>query len=142
MNVLMHRARKSAADIDTAAIRQRIMAAVEEAMDRAEAALDQAPSTEEVVVHASKAADSVRRSRAVELATTAIAAGVPVVTRQVRKRVLSRRTASRMPAVMVVPVAVARRHPVVLGVTVLASLLYSRRHAAAVPALDDEAASS
>ena len=31
---------------------------------------------------------------------------------------------------------------VVLGVTVLASLLYSRRHAAAVPALDDEAASS
>jgi hypothetical protein len=115
----MHRAKHSASQLDTSAIRARVMDAVEDALDRAEDALKDAPS-------ASEAADRVRHSRAVEAASTAVVAGVPIAFRALRTRATRKHAvkAARFAAPKVV-----RAHPVLLGAGLVGGALFGIRTA-------------
>jgi len=90
---------------DTTVLRSRIMAAVEEALDRAEAAVHDAPS-------ATEAAKKVRQSRAADATLAAVSASAPIVMSALRAR------ATRKAATRVAPWAL-RAHPVLLGASVV-----------------------
>jgi hypothetical protein len=109
----MHRAKHSASQLDTSAIRARVMDAVEDALDRAEDALKDAPS-------ATEAAARVRRSRAVEAASTAVAAGVPIAVKALRTRATRKHA---MKAARFTAPKVMRMHPVLLGAGVVGGAL-------------------
>ena len=107
MTNLMNRAKDKAKHVelpDTSELRSRIMDAVEEAIDRAESAVHDAPSPKE-------AAERVKTSRVGEATTAAIAAGLPIVISAVKGRAKGK--AARR-AAKVAPLA-ARSHPMLLG---------------------------
>ncbi len=103
---------------DTSDVRERILEAVEQAIDRVEDVVQDAPSPKE-------AADSLRRQRFVRSAGTTIIAVAPTVARvakpamtKVAKHRMVRRGSRR--AVVVAPFAM-RAHPVLLGVGLAAT---------------------
>lgn len=101
--------RRSSIDLpDTSALRERILEAVEQAIDRVE---DVVSNTD--VPSASDTAKRVRKTRAWEMAGTAVAAAGPTVVRAARNRHV-RRHSTR--AARIAPLAV-RSHPVLLGVS-------------------------
>lgn len=95
---------------DTSDLRARILDAVEQAIDRVEDVVADAPSPKE-------AAARVRRQRVVQQATSAAVAAAPYVARAARSRHV-RRNSSR--AARVAPLAL-RAHPVLLGIGLAAS---------------------
>lgn len=107
---------------DTAVLRARVMAAVEEALDRAEDAWHDAPTATKGAakrVRSSRAAeataasaDKARNSRVGEATSAAVAAGLPVALSFVRDRARSK--AARR-AAMLAPKVALRSSPVLLG---------------------------
>lgn len=115
MSPLWNRARQAAAQlevVDTTALRRRMLAAVEEAIDHAEELLQDAP---DVAQARRRAVQGVRGSRVVEAAGPLLAAGAPIAARAVRAH-LSARTARR--AAALAPYAL-RAHPAMLGAAVV-----------------------
>lgn len=127
MTNFMNRARDKAQGYDlpdTTVLRARVMAAVEEALDRAEDAWNDAPSAKDAAgrVRDSRAAEAtvasaerVRSSRAGEAAVTAVAAVLPLAASFLRDRAKSK---AAMRAARIAPIAM-RAHPVLLGASVV-----------------------
>ncbi len=90
---------------DSSELRERILEAVEQAIDRVEDVVQDAPTPKE-------AADSLRRQRFVRSAGTAIVAAGPTVARMAKSRRLRR--GSRR-AALAAPFAL-RAHPVLMGI--------------------------
>jgi hypothetical protein len=95
---------------DSTDLRERILEAVEQAIDRVEDVVQDAPSPKE-------AADHLRRQRLVRSAGTTIVAIAPTVTRMAKNRHV-RRTSRR--AALAAPFAM-RAHPVLMGVGLAAT---------------------
>jgi hypothetical protein len=115
---------------DSTELRERILAAVEQAIDRVEDVVQDAPSPKE-------AADHIRRQKLVRTAGTTIVAIAPTVARAAKNRHVrrgSRRAAVAAPFAM-------RAHPVLLGVglatTALTGAIMIRRALARRAAGDD-----
>lgn len=94
---------------DTSALRARVMDAVEDALDRVEDAMADAPRPKEVATKA-------KSSRAGELAMAAVTAGLPIVTSALKSR--GTRTAAKRAARMA-PMVAVRAHPVLLGLSLV-----------------------
>lgn len=105
--------------IDMTALRAKVMDVVEEAIDRAEAALHDAPRPSEVAGLAKQRAERVRRSQTVEAATAALGASMPFIVEAVKRRVTTR-NARR--AAKFTPWAL-RAHPVLFGAAVAGGAL-------------------
>lgn len=123
MNPFLNRARTNRLP-DTTVLRARVMAAVEEAMDRIEDVMHDAPTPREAAgrVLDSRAAEAatanaerVRTSRAGEATATAAAAALPVVVSFLRDRAKSK---AALRAARVAPF-VFRSNPVLLGASVV-----------------------
>lgn len=94
---------------DAALVRAWISDAVQDALDRAESAVSDAPSAAEV-------AERLRRRRYGELALTAAGAGVPIARSALIRH--ARRRSSRKAVMVAVPVMM-RAHPVTFAATII-----------------------
>lgn len=112
----------------TTVLRARVMAAVEEALDRAEEAWKDAPGATETVVRVrdSRAAgatvagaERVRSSKAGEAALAAVSAGIPLVASVLRNRA---KTKAAQRAAQLAPLAM-RAHPVLLGASLVGGVV-------------------
>ncbi|MEO6867348.1 MAG: hypothetical protein ABI200_04945 [Gaiellales bacterium] len=111
MTKMLNRAKKSINDIefpDAGEIRSRVMDAVEQALDRLDDVVSDAPS-------ASEASSRLRNSAAVNAASTFVVASIPAAVSALRSRA-TRTSTSR--AARMVP-SVVRIHPMIFGVAVL-----------------------
>lgn len=120
MSHLLSRARTSASNLDLPApdeLRERILDAVEQAIDRVGTVIEDAPSP-------SEAAHRMRRhTRNVELASAAIVAGAPALARAAHERIVQRRAAKSV--VAFVPVSVAVSRPLLIGSGVVGGVVAS-----------------